>query len=67
VDFVISTFSYSTNTLPGGQNYSFRVIAFNDAGRGLPSAGLLLTIVEVEAKYNHCFQITVDVPSQNYT
>ena len=36
-NFSQSTLSYDTATFFGGRNYSFRVVAYNDAGRGTPS------------------------------
>ena len=41
VDLSSSTFSFSTAQVLGGRNYSFRVVAYNDAGRGIASSAIV--------------------------
>jgi hypothetical protein len=58
-----TTFEFSKHDFKGGGNYTFRVIAFNDAGEGTPSAGVTRPAISLPSEPLN-FRAVVNVPLQ---
>jgi hypothetical protein len=58
-----TTFEFSKYDFKGGKNYTFRVIAFNDAGEGTPSAGVTRPAISLPSEPLN-FRAVVNVPLQ---
>ena len=62
-DFSATTFEFSKYDFLGGRNYTFRVIAFNDAGEGTPSIGITKPAISLPSEPLN-FRAVVSVPLQ---